>query len=136
MGVIITGRYLGAKKMENLHEQSGSKLTTVAPLDNAGDGSSFSPTDLLATSFASCVLTTIAIKGESTGISLERSHYRVEKIMTPPPRRVGELRAEFHLPGALSEEQRRLFEATARACPVHRSLHPDVILTMAFHYDV
>ena len=36
----------------------------VPPVDNQGDGSSFSPTDLVATALAACMLTLISIVGE------------------------------------------------------------------------
>ena len=65
MAVEITGRYVGNLKVELTHEPSGAVLTTAAPKDNQGDGSSFSPTDLLATSLGACMLTLIAIVGSA-----------------------------------------------------------------------
>ena len=41
MSVLISGKYLGAKKVELCHVESGMKITTAAPKDNNGDGSSF-----------------------------------------------------------------------------------------------
>ena len=45
----VTVQYLGELRVEATHEQSGSSLITDGPLDNEGQGESFSPTDLLAT---------------------------------------------------------------------------------------
>jgi putative redox protein len=48
MSVEVTGKYLGAKKVELVHGPSGEVLITEAPKDNGGEGKSFSPTDLVA----------------------------------------------------------------------------------------
>src|SRR5690606_12104649 len=60
MGVVISGSYRGKKRVELTHEQSGSTIVTDAPLDNNGEGQSFSPTDLCASSLGSCILTVMA----------------------------------------------------------------------------
>ena len=49
--------YLGNLNCEAIHLQSGSLIRTDAPLDHCGKGESFSPTDLLATSLGTCLLT-------------------------------------------------------------------------------
>ena len=61
MAVEITGNYTGELKMELTHGPSGVTLRAAAPQDNGGDGSSFSPTDLLATALGSCAVMTMAI---------------------------------------------------------------------------
>ena len=136
MSVEITGRYLGAKKVELIHEQSGSKLVTEAPRDNGGEGNSFSPTDLVAAAFGSCVVTTIAIVAERNGFNVDGMHMRVEKHMQSDPRRVGQMPLVVHLPSRLADEERRKLEAAGRACPVHKSLHPDVKAEITYIYDV
>jgi putative redox protein len=136
MSVEISGRYLGSKKVELTHEQSGSKLVTEAPRDNGGEGMSFSPTDLVAAAFGSCVLTTIAIVAERAGISVEGMHMRVEKHMQQEPRRIGNIPLTVHLPSGLGDAERRRLEAAGRACPVHKSLHPEVKAEIQFLYDV
>ena len=136
MSVFTTGVYQGNLKMTLTHEDSGATITTAAPKDNQGDGSSFSPTDLLAAALGSCVLSTIGIVAARDGVDLRGAHYRVEKIMSADPRRVGSLDLEVHLPVILSDAHRRKYEAAAATCAVKRSLAVAIIVAIAYHYDV
>lgn len=136
MSVGITGKYLGAKKVQLVHEPSGEILITEAPKDNGGEGKSFSPTDLVAAAYGSCVMTTIAIVAERSGISVEGMHMRVEKHMQSDPRRIGNVPLEVHMPKALSDQDRQKLERAGLACPVHKSLHPEVKAEITFVYDV
>jgi putative redox protein len=136
VAVEITGRYTGQLKTEMAHGPSGVVLRTAAPVDNQGDGSSFSPTDLVAAALASCMVTTMAIVAERDGIDFSGVSFRVEKHMAGEPRRIGRLPVEIHLPASLSEAQRGKLERAAQTCPVHRSLGPDVEQDVRFAYDV
>ena len=117
------------------HGPSGATITTVPPKDNGGDGSSFSPTDLVGAALASCALSTMALVAQREGLSWGDAHANVEKRMTPPPRRIGELVLVIDMPREVLPEHRARFEEAARACPVARSLHPDVKLPMEFKYQ-
>jgi putative redox protein len=106
----------------------------VPPKDNGGDGSSFSPTDLVGAALASCALSTMALAAQREGLSWGDAHANVEKRMTPPPRCIGELVLVIDMPSEVLPEHRARLEEAARACPVARSLHPDVKLPMEFKY--
>jgi uncharacterized OsmC-like protein len=95
---------------------------------------SFSPTDLVGAALASCALTTMALVASREGISFGDAKARVEKRMTPPPRRIGELVLEIDMPAGLSAAHRARMEEVAHGCPVMRSLHPDVKLPVSFRY--
>lgn len=136
MSVEMTGEYLGHKKVRLVHGPSGEVLITEAPKDNGGEGKSFSPTDLVAAAFGACVITTIAIVAERSGISVQGMRMSVEKHMRQEPRRVGSMPLIVHLPAALSEQDRRKLEAAGRACPVHKTLHPEVEAEITYVYDV
>ena len=71
--------YLGNLNCEAIHLQSGSLIRTDAPLDHCGKGESFSPTDLLATSLGTCLLTIMAIKAKSKGFDLKDIYLNIEK---------------------------------------------------------
>ena len=137
MSVHFQGNYLGNKKVELIHEPSGTKIISTAPADNGGDGSSFSPTDLCAVSLGGCVLMTIAIFAERTGIEISGMSMKSEKIMSAePPRRIAKIPLTIHLPENLSAENRSKLEKVAHTCPVHKSLGDDVLIEMQFVYDI
>lgn len=117
------------------HGPSGSQVKTVPPADNGGDGSSFSPTDLLATSLGACALTTMALQAAREGLTWGDARVGVIKIMGGPPRRVETLQLTFALPAMIRPEHRARIEEIARGCPVARSLHPDLKVSMTFHYS-
>ncbi|MDO4775857.1 MAG: OsmC family protein [Cardiobacteriaceae bacterium] len=125
-------RYEGDLSTRATH-QSGAVIETNAPVDNGGKGERFSPTDLLATSLAACACTMMGKKAESMGIELA-VHADIEKTMIADPRRVDEVRIEFHFAHAHDAKTRTLLEAAAHACPIAKSLSPDVKQTLIFRY--
>lgn len=136
MSVKISGRFLGGKKVELTHEDSGAKIVTDAPKDNQGEGQSFSPTDMVTGALGACMMTIMAIVGERHGLDLAGMRMDIEKHMGEGPRRIAFIPLAFHLPAALAEADRALLEKAARACPVHHSLHPDVQEKIEFIYDI
>jgi uncharacterized OsmC-like protein len=135
MAVDINGSYTGDLKMELTHGPSGAGLVTAAPRDNMGDGSSFSPTDLLAASLGSCMVTTMAIVARRNGIPFDRAEFSLEKHMRSDPRRVDAVPITIRLPATLDDEQRKVLENAALTCPVHKSLHPEVRKDVQFIYE-
>ena len=91
----IRTTYTGQLRTEAIHVQSGNKLITDAPTDNHGKGETFSPTDLLATSLASCIFTIMGIKAEASGFNIDGATAKTWKIMSENPRRVAEVKIEF-----------------------------------------
>ncbi len=136
MSIRIEAQLKPGKKVSLLHTPSGTTINTAAPVDNNGDGSSFSPTDLAAASLVSCAMTVMAIVAERNQYDLTNSRGSIEKIMQQSPRRIAELPVEFHLPAALSAEARQKLENAAHSCPVNLSLLPDIKVEMRFVYDV
>ena len=121
----ITCTYTGDLHCEATHSGSGATLSTDAPLDNEGKGEAFSPTDLLATSLGTCMLTIMGITARSRGWSLEGARASVDKVMsTEGPRRIETLRVTLQLPEELNDDQRALLQRVAEQCPVKRSIVP------------
>lgn len=134
MAVDISGSYEGGLKVDLIHGPSGAKQHTAAPADNKGDGSSFSPTDLVAAALGSCAVTTMAIVADREGIPFEKASFRLEKHMGGPPRRISRIPVVISMPETLTPEQRRVLEHTARKCPVALSLDGGVEKDFQFVY--
>ena len=125
--------YEGDLRTINTHENSSSKIETDAPTDNHGKGERFSPTDLLATSLANCMLTTMGIRMRGKQIDLKGVRIEVEKIMKADPRRVAAIKLKYHIPAALeniTETEKQTLKEIAENCPVAKSLHPDIEVTI------
>lgn len=134
MGIEMQLATLPQFKCRLTHGPSGSAIQTEAPRDNGGTGGSFSPTDLVGAALGSCAVTTMALAASRENVPWGEAAAKVEKVMTPPPRRIAELVVEITMPRELPAEQRARFEQIGRECPVARSLHPDVKVPMTFRY--
>lgn len=120
--------YHGGLRTTCTHLKSGSNFDTDAPTDNQGKGERFSPTDLLATSLGTCMITTMAIKTRTMGIDLDGVKIEVLKIMKSDPRRVGAIELTFHFPENLKnvdEKTKTILKNVGINCPVWLSIHPD-----------
>jgi putative redox protein len=127
--------YDGNLRTTSEHIQSGSKIISDAPTDNQGKGEAFSPTDLLALSLATCMLTTIAIKIRNSGFTIDGAEAEATKIMASDPRRVAAIKIEFKMPANnYTNQQKQLIEQIAHSCPVALSIHPDIKQEIIFHY--
>ena len=125
--VTITGEYQGELHCTAVHGPSGSALSTDAPKDNQGRGEAFSPTDLVATGFATCIATTMAIFARRHGVELKGIRYEVAKEMSADaPRRISRLTARLWLPAEARGVPAGILERAANTCPVHQSLAPSV----------
>jgi uncharacterized OsmC-like protein len=132
--VTISSKYTGHKHCEATHGPSNSQLQTDAPKDNQGLGETFSPTDLMATALGTCILTTVAIHAEKENISIMGATSSTEKVMTPPPRRIGSLKTILKFPKSIPEEFQKRIPEIAASCPVKKSLHPDVDASIEIHF--
>ncbi len=125
--------YLGGLRTEATHLQSGTKIITDAPTDNKGKGEAFSPTDLLAESLAGCILTTMGIAADVHGINIDNTEAEVTKVMAANPRRVAEVIVNLKFPvTTYTDKEKKILEHAALNCPVHVSLHPDLVKTIDF----
>ncbi len=125
--------YQGTLRTEATHVQSGTQILTDAPVDNHGKGEAFSPTDLLAASLGSCMLTIMGIAAREHQINIEKTDCKITKIMAPePPRRVGEIIVELKFPETYTDKEKKILERAALTCPVYLSLHPDIKKTVSF----
>ena len=129
--------YKGNLRTELTHLLSGTIIENDAPIDNNGKGEKFSPTDLLATSLGSCMMTTMAIKAADMNLNFENTAIEITKIMSSDaPRRIIEIKAtlQFTEQFKATLEQKEQLIRIARNCPVEKSLHPDINLDVKFNW--
>lgn len=128
--------YQGELRCEAVHELSGTKLTTDAPLDNHGRGESFSPTDLVATALGTCMATIMGIFARRHQVELKGMRLEVQKEMASSPvRRIQSLRTKIWVPLSADSPHRAALEQCALTCPVHASLHPEVEKPIEFIWE-
>lgn len=134
--VTITSTYDGGLRCTAIHGPSGVTLITDAPVDNHGKGESFSPTDLVATAVANCMITVMAIAAERHGINVKGTTVTIGKEMSSDtPRRILGLKSVMTIPLPADHPQRGLLEAAAKACPVKQSLDPRIDATVDFRWE-
>lgn len=127
--------YEGQLHCKLTHEQSGSVIVTDAPKDNNGKGEAFSPTDLVAAALGSCIITVMGIAAGRHQLDLTGTIAEVAKEMiTTPERRIGKISVTLKMARGIPVDKRSMLENTAHACPVHKSLHPDVQTPIVFIY--
>jgi uncharacterized OsmC-like protein len=126
--------YLGNLRTENEHISSGNKFITDAPIDNNGKGEAFSPTDTVATGLANCMITMMGIKARDMQVNMEGTTAIVTKTMSADPRRISKIEVVLDFPAGIDDKSRKILENTARTCPVHFSLHPDIERVMTFNW--
>ncbi len=124
----VRTRYLGDLRTEATHVRSGNILITDAPVDNQGRGEFFSPTDLVATALASCMITIMGIASKQHGFSIEGLGCKVTKIMADSPRRIGEIVIDLDFTMRdYTDKQKKILDYCVRTCPVAQTLHPSVV---------
>ena len=129
-----TSKYSGELRTHSVHTQSGETYITDAPTDNEGKGEAFSPTDVVATSLANCMMTIMGIVSKRKGLIIEGTEAKIDKFMGTDPRRITEIKIDFYFPVNFSEDERKLLEKSALNCPVAKSLSSDLKQNIEFHY--
>lgn len=125
--------YVGGLHTESKHVASHAIYETDAPIDNHGKGLAFSPTDLMSTSLANCMLTVMGIAANTHGYNMDGSSAKVTKIMAQNPRRVAEIIIEITMPSNnFDDKAKAILVHTAHTCPVAKSLHPDLKQVISF----
>lgn len=130
--VKIDATYDGNLRCTATHGPSGKQLITDAPVDNMGKGESFSPTDLLATSMLTCIMTIVAIRADSKEIDVTGMTGSVEKTMASGPRRVAKLEVVVNLPSGLDMEDRAWLITEGCNCPVCVSVSESMEVDVTF----
>lgn len=126
--------YLGDLRTSSTHLQSGNQIITDAPTDNNGKGEAFSPTDMVANSLATCMLTVMGIKARDLEVDFSGSTAEVTKVMAADPRRISEIHIVFQMNLEADDKTKTILERTGMTCPVHYSLHPEIKKEIIFNW--
>jgi len=131
-----TIQYQGNLRCQATHLQSGTVIETDAPTDNKGKGERFSPTDLVCTALATCIITTMAIRSQEKAIELSGTTVNVQKHMQANPRRIAKIEVAVTYPSTLilNEEAFEFLKNVGDNCPVIKSLNEglEVITSYTF----
>lgn len=126
--------YIGDLRTSSVHLQSGNQIITDAPTDNNGKGEAFSPTDMVANSLATCMLTVMGIKARDLGVDFSGSTAEVTKVMAAEPRRISEIHIIFQMNLDADDKTKTILERTGMTCPVHFSLHSEIKKEIVFNW--
>ena len=129
-------KYQGNLRTIATHLDSGSEIITDAPKDNHGLGKAFSPTDMVCSALASCILTIMAIAVEKNGINIKDTNAIVKKTMGNNPRRISKIDIELTFPMDYDEKTKMILERAAHNCPVHHTLSEEVEKNINFIYPL
>ncbi|NND77660.1 MAG: OsmC family protein [Flavobacteriales bacterium] len=127
-------QYTGNLRTQAKHLKSGEEIISDAPIDNNGKGEAFSPTDLLSTSLASCMITVMGIAAEKRNIAFNNITGEITKVMASDPRRVNSIKVKLIIDEKWSEKERKILEKVGVNCPVAKSLSPDLKQEIEFVY--
>ena len=127
-------KYLGDLRTSSTHLDSESIINTDAPKDNHGLGEAFSPTDMVCSALASCILTIMAIAVEKNGIDIKDTTATVKKTMGNNPRRITQIDVDLTFPKKYDSKTKIILERAAYNCPVHHTLSNNVYKNISFKY--
>ena len=128
-------KYKGYLRTTARHIESGSIIDTDAPKDNHGLGECFSPTDLVCTSLASCMLTIMAIAMKKHDVNIKGTKAMVNKKMRTNPRMISQIDIKITFPSNYDDKIKKLLERAALNCPVHKSLSDKIQKNIEFIYS-
>jgi putative redox protein len=128
--------YQGELRTEAEHIKSANKILIDAPVDNNGKGEAFSPTDLVCSALASCMITIMGIVANRENLDIKGLKVDIEKIMAQNPRKIAEIKLDFVMPASvqMSDKQKEVLKRAAHTCPVALSLDPSVKQTVNFNF--
>ncbi len=127
-------KYQGDLRTTATHLDSGSEISTDAPKDNHGLGETFSPTDIVCSALASCILTIMAIAVEKNNIDIKGTTAMVKKTMGNNPRRIAKIQIDIIFPKEYDSKTKTILERAAHNCPVHHTLSENVEKNISFSY--
>ena len=125
--------YLGELRTTSFHIDSKSRIETDAPKDNNGLGRKFSPTDLVASSLGSCLLTIMGIVAKRHNVDLGNTYANIEKYMSEEPRKISKINVDIFFDKKIDAKKINLLIRASKHCPVHNSLDKGIDININFN---
>lgn len=114
-----------------------STFNAVNQQDIVVNATRFTPIDLLASAYNSCMLGTMDAVAQQHGFSIGNATSEVEWAISTDGTRVGTMNVKIGFDQDLPEDRRALVEHAAQhLCHVGRSIHPAIERTFEFTYEV
>jgi uncharacterized OsmC-like protein len=113
--------YLGGMKLIARHQ--GLEVLSDQPVDQGGDNTAMTPTQLFVASLAMCVGVYVLAFARRHQIPVEGMKIESDYQMAEAPYRVSAIRVKVIMPQAVSEAHRAALERAAEGCVVHNAFH-------------
>lgn len=126
----FTIHHLESGRCEIEHLQNGKRITTDLPPEYGGKGRSFSSTDLVASALGTCYLTTVEEILNREGHDPREIKLSVTKVLSEKPKKLDAVHLELTLQETPSNKLLKLLNKSLHLCPVERSLHESVRVTL------
>ncbi|NGX58566.1 MAG: hypothetical protein K940chlam3_01473 [Chlamydiae bacterium] len=110
-------------------------FTTDVSQQWGGLGKYPSPTDMMAASLGSCILSIMAMKAKAMGFDFTGTDVEVEKMMNAQGRFVKFI-VTVDCTRAIDQRTAEKLERAAYGCPVHAAIHPNVDQEIIFKWNL
>lgn len=125
---IIHCQYTGGTGVKVSKEECKDLIFTA----HDGTNERFTPGDVLCGALGACILTMMSVVAQRKGAKLDGADLTVHPSFDPQNGRLTDVKLDIKLPADTPQALRALYRAAVDACPVHRSLNPEIRFTVNF----
>lgn len=123
---VIHCKYTGGTGVEVSKEECKDLIFTA----HDGTNERFTPGDVLCGALGACVLTMMSVVAGRRGAKLDGASVALHPSFSPDNGRLTDVTLDVTLPADTPQDLRALYRAAVDACPVHRSLNPEIKFTV------
>ena len=129
----VTVVYEGTMHAEARMTSPDRRVAVDAPTTCGGSGESFSPKDVFAAAYGSCVIMSMEIAARKRGFDIAGAKINVSVGMTKEGiPQINTIDATVVLPRQYTEEELAIMQRGAEYCPIHHVVRPEVKKTLTF----
>lgn len=90
-------------------------------------GATYTPVDMFVTSIGACMLSMMSVVGMRRNLDISGAQTEIDYASDESTHRVTSITVKFIFPGkSLSDSDKKVLLAAAKACPVGASINPDI----------